>query len=56
MRRLHGLEEAEAFFSRRSWSLDAPLPPQIRDSVRRIFGEDLTALQVAARIIALRMA
>jgi histidinol dehydrogenase len=51
MRRLHGLEEAEAFFSRRSWSLDAPLPPQIRDSVRRIFGEDLTALQVAERII-----
>ena len=52
MRRLHGAEEAEAFFGARSWALDDPLPDQVRDSVRRIFGEDLTALQVAARIIA----
>ena len=52
MRRLHGAEEAEGFFARRSWALDDPLPDQIRDSVKRIFGEDLTALQVAARIIA----
>ena len=52
MRRLHGAEEAEGFFTRRSWALDDPLPDQIRDSVKRIFGEDLTALQVAARIIA----
>lgn len=52
MRRLQGVEEAAAFFAGRSWALDDPLPDQIRDSVRRIFGEDLTALEVAARIVA----
>ena len=52
MRRLHGAEEAEAFFAGRSWALDDPLPDQIRDGVRRVFGDELTALQVAARIIA----
>ncbi len=52
MRRLRGAEEAAAFFASRSWALDDPLPAQIRDSVKRIFGEDLSAMQVAARIIA----
>lgn len=52
VRVFHDLAEGRAFVLRNRDMREAELSPRMREGVRRVFGEDLTAEQVVTRIIA----
>ena len=51
VRVFHDLHEASAFILRARDMSEAELSPRMREGVRRVFGEDLTAEQVVDRIL-----
>ncbi len=51
MRIVRGAQEAAKTLLRRAFDEEPTLPPAVRAAVRRVFGEDLSVTEVAARIL-----